>query len=694
MANNSKDPDELTTSCESQFFAGGLQETRRETVLSVSTPALIENDINQQRNITSTQQIRRSGDDPLAQSFVIDDETGVFITGIDVFFSSKDEVVPVWLQVRNMVNGYPGPVIVPFSEVHMKPSDVNVSEDASVATRFQFEAPVYLQFDEEYCFVVGSDVETYRIYVSKLGGQTVGTNPVTVSTQPHLGSLFKSQNDKTWTAEQYEDIKFTMHRADFDISSNMNIVFNNDEFGIKQELGVNPLETELNSRMVRVYMKNHGFVQNDKAKLELLQDTFYEVYLQSGNLVVGQQLVGGTNGATAIIKELIHDGLDGGNNNVYRVKLSELKGTFADGEQFTGPVFYEEYTNAETLAALGIPANSIVHNVAIGSFPTGVDNTFNGVPLTDISTPEHLVQWVDSMDSFIIQVDTPATATGRVGGSGTWCVGNIQVDNFEFQCNLMDFTGEGQWQVDGVKHGAVGSNVTNYASATNIPFIPNETKNLVEPLKIANKTNEDMNLGGAPSITLSATLNSVDSRQSPVLNLETVSFTTVTNRVEWNDCANFSVAPNADSEGNPVICDPEDVSYTGTQRWVAESGYDGGSEGAKYLMKPVNLETPATNMKIYMDLLNFLDTEVEVYYRILVAESDDEIKNMQWVQAGFDNEVISETDTNFNEAEVTIPSDPTSFLPEFKSFQIKLVLRTQNTARPPKVKNFRAIAVL
>ena len=36
-----------------------------------------------------------------------------------------------------------------------------------------------------------------------------GSNRV-VSEQPHLGSLFKSQNNKTWTPVQSEDLKFTL----------------------------------------------------------------------------------------------------------------------------------------------------------------------------------------------------------------------------------------------------------------------------------------------------------------------------------------------------------------------------------------------------------------------------------------------------------------------------------------------------
>jgi hypothetical protein len=53
---------------------------------------------------------------------MIDDEGGVFLTSIDVYFSSKDANVPVTLQVRNTVNGYPGQQILPFAEKTLNPS--------------------------------------------------------------------------------------------------------------------------------------------------------------------------------------------------------------------------------------------------------------------------------------------------------------------------------------------------------------------------------------------------------------------------------------------------------------------------------------------------------------------------------------------------------------------------------------------
>ena len=43
---------------------------------------------------------------------------------------------------------------------------------------------------------------------------------VLVSAQPLLGSLFKSQNAAVWTPSQYEDLKFTLHRANFGTSGN------------------------------------------------------------------------------------------------------------------------------------------------------------------------------------------------------------------------------------------------------------------------------------------------------------------------------------------------------------------------------------------------------------------------------------------------------------------------------------------
>ena len=40
------------------------------------------------------------------------------ITSIDCFFQSKDDNIPITLQVREVVNGYPSTTILPFTEVN------------------------------------------------------------------------------------------------------------------------------------------------------------------------------------------------------------------------------------------------------------------------------------------------------------------------------------------------------------------------------------------------------------------------------------------------------------------------------------------------------------------------------------------------------------------------------------------------
>ena len=58
------------------------------------------------------------------------------------------------------------------------------------------------------------------------------SNDRTISEQPYAGVLFKSQNATTWTADQYEDLKFSMYKAKFTSGTNGKIVFNNAQLGI------------------------------------------------------------------------------------------------------------------------------------------------------------------------------------------------------------------------------------------------------------------------------------------------------------------------------------------------------------------------------------------------------------------------------------------------------------------------------
>src|SRR5210317_1745176 len=251
---------DVETSAEADYVARGILETVQNTIISTREPQLVRESTSDTRSIvrTSTRASERTIGwvDPLAQTFLIDNVGGVFLTSIDIYFASKDSNIPVTLQIREVVNGYPGKTILPFSEKTLNPSAVSTSTDGTTATTFTFNSPVYLQENTEYCFVLLANSNNYTTYVGRLGETVLGSDR-TISQQPYAGVLFKSQNGSTWTAEQNEDIKFKMKRAEF---SNVTgtVTLTNDALPTRT-LKNNPLRTLSDSSpIIRVFHPNHG----------------------------------------------------------------------------------------------------------------------------------------------------------------------------------------------------------------------------------------------------------------------------------------------------------------------------------------------------------------------------------------------------------------------------------------------------
>lgn len=203
--------------------------------------------------------------DPLAQSFLVEKSGGVFLTSIESWFASKDDSIPVTLEIRNMVNGYPGPDVVPYSRVTMKPEQVSVSADATAATKFVFESPVYLVDGQEYCFVLLSNSNNYNAFVAEMGGREIGTTNY-ITKQPFTGVLFKSQNNTTWTADQQSDLKFRINAARFNTSVNGIAAFKAKAPDVIR-LENNGLSSTSGSNAIVVNLKDHGMVVGSKVQI-------------------------------------------------------------------------------------------------------------------------------------------------------------------------------------------------------------------------------------------------------------------------------------------------------------------------------------------------------------------------------------------------------------------------------------------
>ena len=225
------DQNVASTIGEQKYTATGTLETVQEQIVSVRNAEiqirhetesrarrdLIGSQVTASNVIDSTTTITNVTEwyDPLAQSFQVLDETGVFVTSCDVFFQTKDDMdIPMTFQIRTMQNGVPTQKILPFSEINLTPDQINISADGTVPTTINFKAPVYLEGGGEYALTLASWSTKYRVFISRVGETDLLTDEF-ISNQPYLGSLFKSQNASTWEPSQWEDLKFTIRRADF-----------------------------------------------------------------------------------------------------------------------------------------------------------------------------------------------------------------------------------------------------------------------------------------------------------------------------------------------------------------------------------------------------------------------------------------------------------------------------------------------
>lgn len=197
--------------------------------------------------------------DPLAQSFYVEEPTGIFVTSIDLFFYSKDETLPITVQLRPMELGLPTTKLYPFSEVVIDPKDIELSDDATVPHRVTFESPVYLKGESFHSIVILSNSDKYNVWVSKLGEIDISTESgpeskqIFVVKQPLLGGLFKSQNASTWNEAPYEDLKFTLYRANFtETSGNFNLYSPELGVGNGQVATLLPNSLEFSSKRIRV----------------------------------------------------------------------------------------------------------------------------------------------------------------------------------------------------------------------------------------------------------------------------------------------------------------------------------------------------------------------------------------------------------------------------------------------------------
>jgi hypothetical protein len=232
-----------------------------------------------QRDIVATRRIVIGGGtttrawlvDPLAQTFFVPETEGVYVTKVGIHFATVDSTIPVICQIRPTVNGVPSsteilamtqqvPTAVPADLTTASMTDVQGLE-----TVFEFDEPVYLTGGNEYSIVLIADTTTYNVYVSKAGDFQLNTTAARVAKQPSLGSLFKSQNARTWTPDQERDLMFTLYKANFSTSQGVARLVNVTT--PLELIQTNELLTDSGDSGVYIPLTGHGFVVGDTVNI-------------------------------------------------------------------------------------------------------------------------------------------------------------------------------------------------------------------------------------------------------------------------------------------------------------------------------------------------------------------------------------------------------------------------------------------
>ena len=397
------DKDAETTFAEALYHAQGLLEVKENVIQSTKVPKFVTTELSDDRVISETSITKFTTPvtwvDPLAQTFIVDQVGGLFVTKLDLFVQAKDANIPLNVSIRSVENGIPTQQIVPGTDVNVYPSSITTSTDGSQACTVTFDYPVYLGQDQEYCIVLISQSDEYKVYIAETGGFDLIDSDNRVTKQPYNGVFFTSQNASTWTPEQTKDLKFTLYRANF-TSTSATLKLTNDSIPAKA-LKSNPfryISTSGGNSIIRVTHPNHGmYGANNKVTIAGQSGTVNGITagnmnkthdIISASIELDHYAIQVTGTASAVSIDGGGSGITATENNQYNVLVPQIQTLEVPG---TNIGLSMEGQSGKTIDG----TESAYVKQAIGGILANSNNEFN-VPLTVASTINEASYTTDS----------------------------------------------------------------------------------------------------------------------------------------------------------------------------------------------------------------------------------------------------------------------------------------------------------
>jgi len=724
------------------YVADGTLITKQATVNAVRNAILVQEEITSEQTIFDTT-YRVTSDtgwyDPLAQSFLIQQKGGVFLTSIDVFFATKDDNLPVTLQVREMVNGTPGKNILAFSTVTLRSEEVNLSANFvtmpdgtskrsyDTATTFTFESPVYVQDNTEYCFVLQSDSNNYNVWISYMGDQIPGSGR-SISVQPYAGVMFKSQNASTWTADDNADIKFTIKRAVFNTSVIGDVEFVNDVVPY-DTLDTDPFQTTSGSTTVRVWHYDHGMPTGSTVDISAVNCND-----------LGTGTITASTSSTTVT----------GSGTAFTTQLAVGASLYNSADVLIGSV-----ASIASNTSLTLTANSGVVAAAGSTFQ--YVSPINGIPAIQIFTTK-IIGNVDP-DSYTFTVSTAATTSGYTGGTFVKASRNIQYDIITPSVQMQTFSDTATtFNIKTTSGKSVDGSQSSYVGDSGFsPALNKENNYFYTPRMIASETNENLSLAGAKSVTFSAQMKTTNDSVSPVIDTTRTSLIAISNKLNKPTESNVNVsaldnitsfthatgaftfvsggtitstvagvrtamagigigkfvtisgATSGGNNGTFLVTAFSDNGTTGTltlnTTFTGEASVSGttitarilfadeiapigSTSQSKYVTTPVKFANASTYLRVMLAANIPAEADVSVYYKTCTGDSA-QLDNTKYTLMTADGVVTKVDNGNptFSDIAYTLTG-----MPSFDTIVVKIVMNSTNTSAVPIIKDFRIIA--
>ena len=649
---------DYTTQGRAQYRAQGILETKQKTINAVRNAEIATQPVSAAltSEIYSDERLVRDTGwyDPLAQTFLVQSTGGSFITKLDLFFATKDINIPVTIQIREVVNGYPGSRVLPFSRVTLTPDKINTDETGTlgIATSFVFESPVYLQDQTEYCIVMLSDSNNYRVWISQLGEKNIGTDRF-ISEQPYAGVLFKSQNASTWTANQEQDLKFTVWAAEFDITKTPAITFNNEPLH-PVILESDPFQTTNGSTLVRVFQPNHGMVNNS-------------------TVIISNVAAGTYNG----IVTTSSTGLNG-QFNITNVEYDEYVITVTTNASASGFVGGSNVISTKNIGYDGV--NLILQAQSFADTTLGYSmipvNTSYNPAVSETSLVPNITTYFDTPNLIASQINE----NEELGSDKSLIVYARMTSTNKNLSSVID---------------------TNRMSLTTI-------KNKVDTYTVANKNvsviDDKTILSAVAGVTFdSATPNTIGipaagASRSTARGIAVGKYITISG-ASGNDTIDPILVTAVASDGSTITTSgqafttltPTSTTIVMKDNFVSEIAPTGSSSESKYVTRVINLNDSSTFLKIMFaaNIPAVTGTDIQVWYKLLPSGSTTDITAFNFVQATLPTSAYVKTSNRdiFTDIEFEL-----SDLPAYDALVVKLVFKSGNSAQVPRVKDLRIIS--